>query len=196
MTMKKERIASTFLFLVTLGLTIWQTILGKNIAAIVLLGISCLASLFFTALPFIRWGCYMLKFLLRMWRNPTGFFIMNPTINFIPEPGERGKGPEWVCGFEVISTVPWTKHLSFNLEIRDPIELAGTTGQLSQRVEPLGRTEIYSKRFPISLSASEFLKRRLAASPGFLPLRVLVNAKDDKGRDVIVGESIYYVLQY
>jgi hypothetical protein len=191
-----KRITSAILFLVTLGLTIWQTIATTNVVAILILGVACLASLLFTIFPFLKWGCRMIRFLWKMWRHPIGLFVQNISVSFVPCPSEGGGHPEWICGLDIISVIPWSKEVSIQLEIREPRELAGTTGNIKGLVNPLGNTPISPTRFPISEQAAAFLKEQLSKSPGFLPLRILINIRDAKGKPLVTGYSINHIFQY
>ena len=136
----------------------------------------------------------MIKYLWRMWRHPSGLFVRNVGINFDLQP-MPGRNPEWICGFEIISICPWNRVINVQLEIREPPEIMGTEGKLTNLIiRAMSVNMVNPSRFPLSNQAYNYLRSRNKQSPDFLPIRIMISGRDVKHQGYF-SESINYVLQ-
>ena len=193
-----KRILSTALFIITIGTTIWQLTTQGSCWLIAILATLSGLLLIITIFPIFRWGCHMIKNLWKAWRHPDNFlYIWNlSNVSLLPHPSDPGRGFEWICGFEVVSFFPWQKIVCFELEIREPSELAGTKGCLRNiEIKALSSTDIGAHRYPMSNQVHDFLVARIKKTPSFQPIRILVNGKDNKDRHLL-NQSLNYVVQW
>lgn len=190
------RMISFVLSLVSASIAIWQSV---SVGFYWLVGILAILSgslLIAALLPVLKWGWHMLRTVWRAWRHPDKFlYIWDLNVNLLPQPSEPGEGFMWICGFEVVSLFPWDKIICFELEIREPSELAGTKGYLTnKKIKELSSTNVGLHRYPMSRQVYESLVRIKKAS-SFLPMRILINGRDNKGKHLL-NQSVNYVVHW
>jgi hypothetical protein len=166
----------------------YQTILGITLTAI-----ASLITLDLGTTQVFRWKWRILSTIWKAWRHPQKcLFLTNININLLPGGTEPGKGYEWICGFDVISLLPWSKTLDFTLEITQPRDIEGTDGQISN-IKLLGfsRNEVKPQRLPMTEEVFEFLRNRNSGIPsafrtGYtIPINLIIQGRDHKGKSII-----------
>jgi hypothetical protein len=129
-----------------------------------------------------------------MWHCSSGLYVRKVEINLDLQSTES-IDPGWSCSFEIVSTTPWERNMDIQLDIRTPLEIAGTTGNFPNVItKSLSVTEINPKRFIFSSKASSFLKECTKHSPYFIPIRMMIRGKN-ANKKIFFNESVDYVIR-
>lgn len=89
--------------------------------------------------------------------------------------------------------------MNIDLDIREPEEIAGLTGKIEKvEIQPLRKNTITPNVFQVERNLQDEIKSMMITNKlsqtSFLPTRILVVAKNSKGREVI-RELIDFVFQ-